>query len=182
MSSDAQTALEIAQIGNPILRQKTKEVTNLKDLFLPELNSSLHKTLAQTANGVAIASPQIFQTYSVFLINYKPKKDDASEIDKFIINPKIIKELGDNVTMWEACLSIPGLFGQVKRKEKIQVEYYDLQGNKIEEELSGFDARIFQHEYDHLEGILYTDKVILSSLMTENEYRQMQKRKAEKQA
>lgn len=165
---------EVAQIGNAVLRTIAKEITS--DEVIHQLAEDLNDTLLMQSAGVAIAAPQIFEEYRAFLINIKAN-ENRPEVEPFgplvMINPVIEKEFGEKAKIYEACLSIPGLFGEVERYSKLKIRYFDLKGIEHKEEFEGFTARVIQHEYDHLNGILYTDKVDLSTLMTPMEYRKM---------
>ncbi len=171
---------EIAQIGNPILRKTVPEITD--DSVLEKLKKDLTDTLADQSRGVAIAAPQIFEKYRAFLINIQPT-DTRKDADSFgpvvMINPVIEKEFGDEKAMFEGCLSIAkaDLFGEVKRKSQVKIKYFDLKGREFNEEYGGFIARVIQHEYDHLNGILFTDKVNPKTLMSGDEYSKFQNRK-----
>lgn len=90
-----------------------------------------------------------------------------------MINPKIVSETGSKKKMYEGCLSIGNIYGEVERRSKIKVKYHDLKGNDYTEDYTGILARVIQHEYDHLNGVLYTDKADLKSLKSEREYRMM---------
>ncbi len=170
---------EIVQIGNPILRKVMPEITN--DAVLQKLEQDLADTLAKQARGVAIASPQIFEEYRAYLINIKTRNEKDKGLGPLLmVNPVIESEFGKEVEMFEGCLSIShaDLFGMVKRKEKVKVTYYDVKGNMFTEEFGGFKARVIQHEYDHLNGVLFTDKVDVNTLMSGDEYIKWQKSKS----
>ena len=124
------------------------------------------------ANGVGIAAPQIGKSIRLFVIDASPFSEDKEISDdeistlknfkKVFINPKIIDETGDECNFIEGCLSIPDIREDIKRKEKITIKYYNESFEEIELDLEGLAARVVQHEYDHIEGILFIDK--LSSL------------------
>ncbi|KAF2956674.1 peptide deformylase [Marinitoga sp. 38H-ov] len=137
-------------IGDPILRKKAKKVEKIDEKFQELLNNMTNVMYKE--DGVGLAAPQIGINKRFFIM------DDGKKLRK-IINPEIIEFLGDEVVYEEGCLSIPGVFINVKRPEGIKVKYFDENGNEIEEELHDYTARIFQHEYDHLEGVLFVDKV-----------------------
>jgi len=144
--------LKILKQPNPILRKKSKDLSH-KEIISPELGKlilDMIKTMIKT-DGVGLAAPQIGGNIRLVVIN---AKDGAF----CLLNPKItkkslLKELGQ-----EGCLSIPGIFGQVKRHKKITVEYLDQNGKKIKLIAQGMMARVIQHELDHLEGVLFIDK------------------------
>lgn len=162
--------LPIVAFGDPVLRKVAKEVgpdyPNLKELI---------DTMKQTmynANGVGIAAPQIGKSIRIFIIDATPfaenegitelEKEQLKDFNKVFINPTIIKEEGKEWGFSEGCLSIPNITEEVFRQESVMFDYFDENFEKHSRTLNGLAARVFQHEYDHLEGILFTDK--LSSL------------------
>jgi peptide deformylase len=162
--------LPIVAYGDPVLRKVGISI----DADYPELEkliSNMKETM-YNASGVGLAAPQIGKAIRVFLIDASPFADDEdlSEKERIIlknfnrvfINPQIIKEEGKEWVFNEGCLSIPDVREDVLRKEKITIEYQDENFKKHTEVLEGLAARVFQHEYDHIEGVLFTDK--LSSL------------------
>ena len=162
--------LPIVAYGDPVLRKVAVEIDeNYPDL--EKLISNMRETM-YNASGVGLAAPQIGKAIRLFLIDASPfaEDEDLSEKDravlktfnKVFINAKIIEEEGDEWTFNEGCLSIPDVREDVVRKPKITIEYQDENFKKHTETLDGLAARVFQHEYDHIEGILITDK--LSSL------------------
>ena len=162
--------LPIVAYGDPILRKVAKEI----DANYPNL-SELIENMRQTmynASGVGIAAPQIGKSIRLFLIDATPfaENEDLSEEDraqlkdfkKVFINPRIIEENGDEWAFNEGCLSIPDIREEVFRPDTVTFCYQDENFKDHKVTLTGIAARVFQHEYDHLEGILFTDK--LSSL------------------
>ncbi|MBZ8178991.1 peptide deformylase [Oscillatoria salina] len=164
---------EIAQLGNPILRDRANLVKNVTDKSIQSLIDSLMATAA-SANGVGIAAPQISQSYRLFIVASRPnpRYPHAPEMEPTpTINPIIISHSDEIVKDWEGCLSIPGLRGLVPRYRAIAVEYTDRYGKVQQRELTDFVARIFQHELDHLDGILFCDRLESTrDLFTEQEY------------
>ena len=162
--------LPIVAYGDPVLRKVAQEVgpdyPNLKELI-----SNMKQTM-YNASGVGIAAPQIGKSVRVFIIDATPFAEDEkiSELERnqlkdfkqVFINPTIVNEEGDEWAFAEGCLSIPNITEDVLRKETVSFEYVDEKFEKHSKTLNGILARIFQHEYDHLEGVLFTDK--LSSL------------------
>jgi peptide deformylase len=162
--------LPILAYGDPVLRKVGKDIT--KDYpKLDELISNMRETM-KNAQGVGLAAPQIGRDIRLFLIDASPfaESDELEEDEKLFlqgfnrifINAQIIDEEGDEWVFNEGCLSIPNINEDVFRNETINIEYLDENFEKKTDTLSGLAARIFQHEYDHIEGILFTDK--LSSL------------------
>ncbi|RSC92983.1 peptide deformylase [Tenacibaculum singaporense] len=162
--------LPIVAYGDPVLRKVGKEID--KDYpQLEKLIADMRETM-YNANGLGLAAPQIGKDIRLFVIDASPfaEDDDLSEEEKEVfknfnrvfINAKIIEEEGDEWAFNEGCLSIPTINEDVFRQEKVTIEYQDENFEKHTETLSGLPARVFQHEYDHIEGVLFTDK--LSSL------------------
>jgi peptide deformylase len=155
--------LEIVTLPNPILRQNTRQVTRC-DTELQQLIDDMIETM-RAAPGVGLAAPQVGRPLSLSVIETLPKLDEeGSEIEEsrelfVIINPEVIWRSREELIGVEGCLSIPGYVGEVDRAEKIRVRALDRNGRKIRLRLSGWTARIFQHEIDHLNGILYIDKL-----------------------
>ena len=152
---------EIAQLGHAILRQKAKQVDICNLDNYSELIAQMLLILSDS-KGVGLAAPQIFESYAMIIIASRPSEryPHAPEMEPVVmINPSF-KVLSKAIKKdWEGCLSIPGIRALVPRYEKIKISYYDQQGNLQELVANDFIARIFQHEYDHLEGLLYLDRV-----------------------
>ncbi len=167
--------LEIAQLGNPILRQPAKLVENVQDERIQKLIDALVVTTT-TANGVGLAAPQVSESYRLCIVASRPnpRYPNAPEMEPTaMINPQIIAHSSDIVKGWEGCLSIPSIRGLVPRYQAIEVEYTSRDGKLYRQELADFVARIFQHEHDHLDGIVFLDRVeSTQDLMTEQEYQQ----------
>ena len=147
----------IVAYGNPILKKEAVEITEGEDI------SALIKDMFSTmenANGVGLAAPQINKGVRLFVIDSNLMLDEDTEekgVRRAFINPIILDEYGDAYSFEEGCLSIPEVRAEVIRPEKLTLEYYDENWNLKEEEFSGLTARVIQHEYDHLEGILFVD-------------------------
>ena len=162
--------LPIVAYGDPVLKKKAKEID--KDYpKLEELINNMWDTM-YNAYGVGLAAPQIGLPIRMFMIDPAPFAEDE-ELDateqealknmrKVFINPQIIEETGEEWAFSEGCLSIPDVREDVFRQPDITIEYYDENWEKHTDNYSGLAARVIQHEYDHIEGILFTDK--LSSL------------------
>jgi peptide deformylase len=168
-------SLQITQLGNPILRQQAQFVDNVRDESIQKLIDALIVT-AVTSNGVGIAAPQVAESYRLFIVASRPNprypKAPLME-PTAMINPQIIAHSIEVVQGWEGCLSLPGIRGLVPRYQAIEVEYTTRDGQLHRQELTDFVARIFQHEYDHLEGIVFLDRLERTQdLMTEQEYQQ----------
>ena len=164
---------EIAQLGNPVLRSIALPVEDIESDRIQKLIDDLMATVAP-ANGVGIAAPQIAESYRLFIVASRPslRYPHAPEMEPTaMINPRIIARSEEMVKDWEGCLSVPGIRGLVPRHRSIEIEYSDRQGKLQRRELTDFVARIFQHEYDHLDGIVFVDRVeSTQELITEDEY------------
>jgi peptide deformylase len=161
--------MDILTFPNPLLREKANEwdLSNKKQKeIIEKLVSDMSKTM-YNSNGIGLAAPQVGVSKRLFIIDIEQKveKDDNDEIIArhpgklhVFINPKITKEEG-SVIYEEGCLSVPGIYEEVKRAEKITVEYYDLDFKKQELTAEEFMAVVIQHENDHLDGKLFIDKL-----------------------
>ncbi|MEZ4644100.1 MAG: peptide deformylase [Chloroflexota bacterium] len=168
--------LEIVKLPEAILRQKTHPVTKF-DSELQKLIDDMIETMRE-APGVGLAAPQIGKPISLTVIETLPQvDDDGNELEGtrdlyVLVNPEIIwssRELTDGI---EGCLSIPGYLGEVERHESIRVRAQDRYGRKVRYRVHDWDARIFQHEIDHLNGVLYIDKLTApENFWTEEEFR-----------
>ncbi len=162
--------LPIVAYGDPVLKKKAKEID--KDYpKLEELINNMWDTM-YNAYGVGLAAPQVGLPVRIFMIDPAPFAEDEEldetekaalkDMRKVFINPQIIEETGEEWAFSEGCLSIPDVREDVFRQPDITIEYYDENWEKHTDTYSGLAARVIQHEYDHIEGILFTDK--LSSL------------------
>jgi|TARA_B110000238_G_scaffold200389_1_gene250341 peptide deformylase len=162
--------LPITAYGNPVLRKVGVDIE--KDYpDLDVLIQNMKETMAN-AQGVGLAAPQIGKAIRLFLVDTSAFADDEEleeeeraflkDFNKVFINAEILDETGDEWVFNEGCLSIPDVREDVFRQETVTIEYYDENFKKHTQVLSGLAARVVQHEYDHIEGILFTDK--LSSL------------------
>ena len=152
--------LPISAYGNPILRKETEEI-NEDYPNLPALLENMFDTM-KNAEGVGLAAPQIGLNIRLFIIDLSCLSDENPEYEgyrKVMINPEIVEMLGDDVSMEEGCLSLPGVSETVVRKNKVVINYLDENFVEHEEEYTDFPARVIQHEYDHLEGKLFVDKI-----------------------
>lgn len=159
--------LPILAYGSPVLKKTATDITP-KYPNLNELISNMWETM-YAAKGVGLAAPQIGLSIRLFVIDATPFLDDENMDDfelnsiknfkKVFINPKIINENGSLWEFNEGCLSIPEIREDVSRRSKIIIEYFDENFQFHRLELSGLAARVVQHEYDHIEGILFTDHI-----------------------
>lgn len=166
----------IAQLGEKVLRKKAKKVKNIFDNEIQKLIQDMLKSVAKNG-GVGLAAPQIFHSLQIMIIASKPNDRYPTapyRLPFVLINPKVIKESKSKEKDWEGCLSIPGIRGLVPRHQKIEVEYTDRYGNLVNQQLTDFVARIFQHEYDHFEGLVFLDRVESTfDIVTEQEYQNL---------
>lgn len=163
--------LPIVAYGDPVLKKKATDIT--KDYpKLKELIANMYETMYGSF-GVGLAAPQIGLSIRMFIVDATPFADDEEVMSKAesdflksfkhtFINPVILEESGDEWAFNEGCLSIPDVREDVKRNETIKITYLDENFNEKSDTYSGLLARVIQHEYDHIEGVLFTDK--LSSL------------------
>ncbi|MBN2347347.1 MAG: peptide deformylase [Bacteroidales bacterium] len=151
--------LVILKYGSVILRKKSR-IAQREDQIMSTI-ANLFETLAKY-DGIGLAAPQTGILQQMFVINTKPLAENNPEIEiikKAYVNPEIL-EWNDTISVYnEGCLSIPGIWEDVNRPEQVRVRYKDEQFNDIVAELSGIEARVFQHEFDHLNGILFTDRL-----------------------
>ncbi len=152
--------IPILAYGHPNLRKISIDI----DKDYPGLNDLIDNMFASMyeSNGVGLAAPQINKQIRLFVIDATPysKEIDAKYVGKKVfLNAHIIEESGEEWAFEEGCLSIPGINEDVYRKEKLRIQYYDQDWNYHDEAIDGLFARIIQHEYDHLEGVLFTDRL-----------------------
>lgn len=150
----------IVVYGHPILRKISEDIDK-DDPQLHQLIDDLFETM-YFSEGLGLAAPQIGKSLRIFVIDGKPVEDDEPQLADFkkvFINAQITERWGDLKLMNEGCLSIPQLREEVNREAHIRIEYYDENWEFHDEAYDGYKARIIQHEYDHLDGILFTDKV-----------------------
>lgn len=147
-------------LGQPLLRKEATEITtDYPDL--QELIANMFETM-QKADGVGLAAPQIGLAIRLFVIDLNALSDDMPQYKDFLhayINPKILEVSEESETMEEGCLSVPGIHENVRRPKSVHVTYIDEQLQPHDEWIDGFLARVFQHEYDHLEGKLFIDHI-----------------------
>jgi len=154
--------IEIVQNGHPTLREEAALVTE-KEFGTDELRAhitDMNTALETQADGVALAAPQIALSKQIFVVSPKALRDDKHHVDLPLtyINPTITKQSRDRKKMDEGCLSVRPLYGKVRRSSRATVTAQDIDGNHFTVEGRGLIAQIFQHETDHLHGILFIDK------------------------
>ena len=156
----------ILQKNDPVLRQKAKSIVDFKTPLLTETIESMKTALAKEHDGVAIAAPQIGISERIFVVSHKVfdgslTKEDTTPIvptkDQVFINPTIIKKSQQKKWLPEGCLSVRHWYGETHRYARVTIRAYDEEGNEFTRGSSGLLAQIFQHEIDHLDGILFSD-------------------------
>jgi peptide deformylase len=164
---------QIAQLGQPVLRQPARHIDDPADPALQALIDDLLTTVVDV-NGVGIAAPQVYEPLAIFIVASRPNPrypHAPTMTPTAMINPEIVWASSETETGWEGCLSVPGLRGQVPRHRRIGVRYLTRAGELREEEYADFVARIFQHEFDHINGLVFLDRVKSSrDFVTEKEY------------
>lgn len=142
---------EIRKYGDPILREIAQKVEKIDDGIL-EILDNMVETMYET-KGVGLAAPQVGINKRIFVC------DQGDGVVRKIINPVITPLTNKLIDCEEGCLSVPGIYKKVQRPEKIKIEYMNEKGEEITEEVEGFLAIIMQHEYDHLEAVLFVDRI-----------------------
>jgi peptide deformylase len=167
--------LKISQLGNPVLRQVAQPIYNIQDDWVQLLAANLLKTLTES-NGVGIAAPQVAASYRLLVVASRPnaRYPKAPEMTPTVmINPHLVSHCGEVLKDWEGCLSVPGIRGLVPRYREIEIEYTSLDGKQQRQNLTDFVARIFQHEFDHLNGMVFLDRLeSVQDIITDQEYLQ----------
>jgi peptide deformylase len=157
--------LPIIQMDNPNLRKTSVAV---KDIFSPKVQSLIEDLIETVMHvgGVGIAAPQVDKLYQIFILacHPTPNRPSLPSIDPIVvINPRILTHSDEQIVEWEACLSVDTPSGRIRKNvprwSAVRVSYIDQNGQLQEQEFTGFLARIFQHEYDHLQGKLFLDRV-----------------------
>lgn len=174
-----QKTVEIAQLGHPILRQQAKHVDAINAATLKIIDDMLH-TLAK-GNGVGLAAPQVFLSLRIVIIASRPSQRYplAPQMEPLVmLNPEFEQQADTRAKDWEGCLSIPGIRALVPRYTTIKISYQDRQGKRQTLVADDFIARIFQHEYDHLNGMVYLDRVEDNKdIISEYEFQQLMQEK-----
>lgn len=146
----------IVAYGDPVLKKKARDIEK-DELDVKELSEDMFETMYH-AKGVGLAGPQIGKSLRIFVIDGEPMdEEELVGFKKVFINPQIIEESGKDWAFEEGCLSIPNIRENVNRNDTLKIHYFDENWNEHTDEFDGLKARIIQHEYDHIEGILFTD-------------------------
>lgn len=179
MKTGKPSLLRRTQFGNPILRGKARQLAKAEILSptIKKLIADMRYTLAYKKYGVGLAAPQVGQGVALCIIEIKPTKlrpklPKSKRASLIIVNPKITKTYGNRKQLWEGCISFGDVFAKVPRYKKIRVKYLNEKAVTREKDFEGLVAQVLQHEIDHLNGILFVDKVKdTSSYMTAAEYK-----------
>jgi peptide deformylase len=152
--------LPVVAYGHPTLRKVAAEID--KDYpNLVEFIGNMFETM-YASSGIGLAAPQVNKSIRIFIVDASPLADEKPELADFrkvFVNPKIVEETGEEWTYNEGCLSFPDLREDITRKGIVRIQYYDEDWNFHDETFDGMPARIIQHEYDHLEGTLFVDRI-----------------------
>ena len=153
--------LKVARMGHPVLRAKARrlEKADIRSVAIQKLIDDMIETMREY-HGVGLAAPQVHEAVRVFVAALDAGEEDAPQVETLaIINPEITVIGSDVVEDWEGCLSIPDIRGRVPRAREIAVRAMDRRGDRIELHAHDFHARVIQHETDHLDGVLFFDRM-----------------------
>ena len=166
--------LKVARMGHPVLRAKARPLS-ASEIRLPEVQrliDDMFDTMHEY-QGVGLAAPQVHESLRIFVAGFAADQDDEDDEpdgrsvpQMALINPEITPIGREQVEDWEGCLSIPDIRGRVPRSRQISVKAYDRHGKRIEMKVSGFTARVIQHETDHLDGVLFFDRMAKLDTLT----------------
>ena len=146
----------IVAYGDPVLRKKAVEIEK-GSIDIQELTRDMFETMYH-AHGVGLAGPQIGKSIRIFVVDATPMENESvQDFKQVFVNPVMLEEDGTEWAFEEGCLSIPEIRQEVNRKPRLRLRYFDENWQEHEEEFDGLKARIIQHEYDHIEGVLFTD-------------------------
>lgn len=151
---------EIIQLGHPALREVAKEIAidQIGSDSVQSLISDMKESLETQSDGIGLSAPQIADTRRMFIVSHKMFENQPDAHDMIFINPVVTHYSKATDVSEEGCLSIRGIYGNVERPSKVTIIAYNEKGEKHEYQASGMLGRIFQHEIDHLDGILFIDK------------------------
>lgn len=181
--------LRRTQFGNPVLRTKTKRLSESEILSpaVQRLIADMQHTCKLKQYGVGLAATQVGSSLAIAIIQIKktPSRPEVEPFEEVIVNPTITKYHGKPEPMWEGCISFSSVsapvFAQAQRHKKVSVTYYDQKGKKHERILEGFVAHVFQHETDHCDGVLFVDRVKDSKTwMNAGEYKKLRRAELKK--
>ena len=147
----------IVAYGDPVLKKKAADIEK-GSIDIKKLAEDMFDTMYQ-ASGVGLAAPQIGLGIRIFVVDGEHLDESLVGFKKVFVNPIILTEEGKEWGFEEGCLSIPSIREEIMRKENLVIRYFDTDWNEFEETYSGLKARIIQHEYDHIEGVLFLDRI-----------------------
>jgi peptide deformylase len=150
-------------MGHPILRERARPLApgEIRLPHIQKLVDDMIETMREY-HGVGLAAPQVHEGIRIFVaaLSDRDEREDPAESDPIVlINPEIVARSSETEEDWEGCLSIPDVRGRVPRAHQVTVKAFDRNGTRIEVEADGFSARVIQHEYDHLDGVLFLDRM-----------------------
>lgn len=164
---------QVSQLGHSVLRDENRLIEDVKEPHIQSLIDDMLLTVTE-CNGVGIAAPQVYESYKIFIVASfpNPRYPYAPYRKPFaLINPEIIFHSDEMIKGWEGCLSIPGIRGIIPRYKSVAVKFLNRDGIFEQEEFHDFIARIFQHEYDHINGLVFLDRIeSVKDIITEKEY------------
>lgn len=174
--------IQIVQNGAPILREKALSVPHneIKSERIQKVIADMRTAMSAQKDGIAIAAPQIGEPFRIFIVNgallrLADKTYKGEGRDMVFINPELTKKSRDKKEVEEGCLSVRWLYGKVRRSTRVSLSAFDEKGEKMDRGASGLLAQIFQHEVDHLDGILFIDKARELWEMSPEEIEEMQR-------
>ena len=163
--------LKVAHMGHPVLRARARaiDVGEIKSARIQQLIDDMFDTMSEY-QGVGLAAPQVHASVRLFVAGFAPGPDAEDDEDRVplmtVINPEITVAGPETVEDWEGCLSIPDIRGKVPRARNIVLRAFDRKGKRFEMPVSGFTARVIQHETDHLDGVLFFDRMSSFNTLT----------------
>jgi len=160
--------LKVARMGHPVLRGKARALdkTEIRSAGVQKLIDDMLETMGEY-HGVGLAAPQVHEGLRIFVAVLDAKEDGEDDDEPLaVINPEITVVGADVVEDWEGCLSIPDIRGRVARAREIRVRAFDRKGDRIELHAHDFPARVIQHETDHLDGVLFFDRMTSFETLT----------------
>jgi len=163
--------LKVARMGHPVLRRRARalERADLKSSAIQKLIDDMIDTMAEY-HGIGLAAPQVHEGVRIFIAGMQEDAGDDEEEPGIIpvpfVNPEIVPLGTEQETDWEGCLSIPDIRGKVPRHARVKIRGLDREGARRELQLAGFQARVVQHEHDHLDGVLFLDRMTRFETLT----------------
>jgi peptide deformylase len=165
--------LKVSRMGHPVLRARAQAVNpaDIRSPSIQQLIDDMFETMKEY-HGIGLAAPQVHESLRIFVAGFAPRPGEEDEDDDArvplmaLINPEIAVFGGETEEDWEGCLSIPDLRGRVTRAREIDVKAYDRRGRRISIHARGFTARVIQHETDHLDGVLFLDRMASLETLT----------------